>query len=156
MSFLNSLQRTAALLALITGACARDLPFPADVERTDSYVLLAAATRTQNAGMLLSLLSDSVSTTWDSAAVLGIDNVAAQWRKIQIEGKIDLIARRMSNTRQVVPGRMRDSGQITFRLLDPTQSMGFRDTTMTFMTHWLYEREQRQWKIISDSITPVR
>ena len=134
-------------------ACAAKDPaatLPNNEARTDAYARLIAGSRLTYAPMLTTLLWDDAQATFDSATAVGIDAIALNWRNIVVGAKVDAVTRHIASVKTPRAEMRRDSGSIVFRLRDSTAKLGFRDTSMTFVAGWFYNKGE--WKILYDSI----
>ena len=160
MALTHNARLTSLLLALcfttatIQGCKSTIANAPTEAERLTGYTRLHASARAGYALTALRILADTVEAVLDGAVVLGFDQVFRNWQAIQTGAQIDMVSRAILASRMVQEGVARDSGLITFRLHDSTQAIGFRDSTMTFVTYWAPQGSTKDWRIILDSIRP--
>ncbi len=118
----------------------------------DLYAQVIAGSRTNYAPMLVGVVDPEAVTVWDSTSAAGIDMIAKNWQAILVGAKVDQVTRTIRLATSIGDQIIRDSGSISFRLRDSTQKMGFRDTTMSFVTYWAFKPKEKGWRIEVDSV----
>jgi hypothetical protein len=144
---------TALFITGVVGACANKPTTPPSKQvRTDLYAQVMAGARTNYVPMMVGVMAEDAVTVWDSTSAAGVDMIVKNWQSILVGAKVDQVTRTIRIATSIGDRVIRDSGTIAFRLRDSTQKLGFRDTTMAFITYWAFKPKDKGWRIEVDSV----
>lgn len=146
---------TAAILAItLIGGCKTAVPIPSREARHDSFANLTSSLRLRYGPGLAEIYADSVVTTWGDVTASGVDQVAENWWRILTGAQVEQASRTIASSTNLGAQMLRDSGSIVLRLKNTGGPLGFRDSTMHFITRWVRENRPSRWVIANDSIIP--